>query len=100
MKVPSGCRRKRNDRVKYLYQLLCLEFERISSSNIKLICGVLQHLAVLLLNEMDSMYTPHDADPTSGRPISENVTLKWIDSFLNRFNIVLPKQSVSFCGSP
>ena len=100
VKVLSGRERKRNDWVEYLHQLLYLEFEIFSSTNIKLSRGVLQYLAVLLLNENDSIYTPNDADPTSGRPISEDITLSWIDSFLSRFNIVPHKQSGSLCRSP
>ena len=73
VEVLSGRGRKRNDWVEYLHQLLYLEFERFSSTNIKLSRGVLQYLAVLLLNESDSKYTPNDADPTSGRPISNTL---------------------------
>ena len=93
MKVLSGSERKCNDWAEYFHQLLFTEFERFSSSNIKLSRGVLQFLSVLSLNDNDSIQTPQDADPSSGRPICEHVTLKWIDSFLSRFNIVLLKQS-------
>ena len=55
MKVLSGRGRKRNRWVEYFHQLFHLEFERFSSPNIKLSRGVLQYLAVLLLNENNSI---------------------------------------------
>ena len=34
-----------------------------------------------------------DLDPSSNRPIRSHITVKWIDSFLHRFNNVIRKQS-------
>ncbi len=86
--------------MEYLQQLLFLEFEKFSSTNIKLTCGLLQYIAAQLLQEEDSVFTPQDIDLNFKRPIISHITCKWIDSFLSRFNFVLRDQSGSLSRSP
>ncbi len=60
----------------------------------------MQYIAVQLLHEEDSVFTPLEFDPISGRPIISHITYNWIDSFLSRFYIVLHKQFGSLSRSP
>ena len=100
VKAFQGRGRKRNDWVTYLHQVLLSEFERLCSSDVRLSRALIQKVALSLLEDENSDYMSTDVDPTTGRPITEHLTMKWVDSFLNRFNIVVRKQSGSLSRSP
>ena len=61
---------------------------------------LIKYVALTLLEEDNSAYDSSDIDPTTRRQISEHVTTKWVDSFLNLFNLVIRKQSGALSRSP
>ena len=61
---------------------------------------LIHNVALTLLQKKNFVYISSDVDPTSGRQIPEHLTIKWVDSFFNRFNIVIRKQSGAFSRSP
>ena len=62
--------------------------------------AVIQYVQFKLLEEENSTYRSSDVDPDSGRPITEHITMKRVDSFLSSFNIVVRRQSGSLSRSP
>ena len=100
VKALHGRGRKRHDWVEYLHQVLLCEFERLSSSDVQLSRAFIQNAALSFLAEEDSACTSSDVDPTTGRPLTEHLTPRWIGSFLNRFNIVMRTQSGVLSRSP
>ena len=93
IKALHGRGKKRHDWVEYLHQMLLSEFERLRSSYLQLSRGLIQNVALTLFQEENSVYSSSDVDPTSGQQITEHLTIKWVDSFLNRFNILIRRQS-------
>ena len=61
---------------------------------------MIQNVAQTLLQEENSVYSSSDIDTTSGREITEHLAIKWVDAFLNRFNIVIRRQSGALSRSP
>ena len=53
-----------------------------------------------MLEVKNSAYNSYDVDPTTRRQMSAHVTMKWVDSFLNRFNLVTRRQSGALSRSP
>lgn len=100
VKALSGRGRKRSAWVEYLHTVLLQEYERLEAAGMQLSRSLLRDIAVILLHEDDSLFQASYVDETSGRPIVEHITVKWIDSFLNRHNIVTRKQSGSLTRSP
>ena len=95
-----GRGKKRHDWVEHLHQILLSEFERLSSSDLQFIRGLIQNVAMTLLHEENSVCSSLDVNPTSGGQITEHLTFKWIYSVLNRFNIVKRRQSEALSWSP
>ena len=93
VKALHGRGTKRQDWVEYLHQILLHEFEWISSSYVQLSRSLIKSVALTLLVEDGAPYTSSNADSTTGRLIAEYATMKWDDSFLNRFNVVTRRQS-------
>ncbi len=100
VKALAGRGRKRQYWVEHLHSVLLSEFERYSSSRVQLSRGIIQHIALQLLQEPDSPFTAYEIDPVSNKQLSSYITLKWVDAFLNRHNIVIRKQSGSLSRSP
>ena len=93
MKALSGRGRKRAVWVEYLHAVLREELDRFSSAGVQMSRSLLQYITVSLLQQDESPFGAEELDPSSNTPIASHVTVKWIDSFLNRFNIVIRKQS-------
>ena len=89
VKTLRGRGRQRHDWVEYLHQILLSEFERLCSSDVQLSRSLMKYATVALLEEENSAYSSCDVDPTTSRQISEHVTMKWVDSFLNLFNLLI-----------
>ena len=68
------------------------EFERLSSIDVQLSRLLIKYITLTLLEEGNSAYDSSDIDPTTNRQILEHATMKWVDSFLNRFNLVIRRQ--------
>ena len=62
--------------------------------------ALIQKVALTLLEEENSAYTSSDVDPTTGRLITEHLTMKWVDYFSSRSNIVIRRQSGASSRSP
>ena len=53
-----------------------------------------------VVGRRNSAYNSSDVYSTTVQQISERVTMKWVDSFLNRFNFVICRQSGALSRSP
>ena len=76
-----------------MHAVLPEEFDRYSSAGVQISRSLLQYIAVSLLQENESPFRAEELDPSSSRLIASHIIVKWIDSFLYRFNIVIKKQS-------
>ncbi len=62
--------------------------------------ALIQSIAVDLLHEPDSPLKADEVDLVSNKTLSSHITLKWVDAFLSRCNIVIRKQFGSLIRSP
>lgn len=93
LKTLAGRGRKRNAWVDYLHGVLLAEFERLGSCGVQLSRELLLEIAHYTLPDSEAPFTSTDLDDHTHQPIITHVTLKWIDAFMDRCNIVIRKQS-------
>lgn len=99
-KAIRGRGRRQAEWVKTLHVELIQEFERLSCAGVKFSPAVLQHLAQDLICNAPIGSSFHSSVLYKGVPIDKKVTIRWIQNFMIRSNIVLRTQTGKLCTSP
>ncbi len=89
LKALEGRGKRRSDRVEYLHSILIFEFERLSNAGVKLCRNLMRDAALNLMSHESSPFTLDQVHENAEKPIHDLITQKFVDAFLNRFNIVV-----------
>ncbi len=89
VKALTGRGRKRSAWVKYSHASLVAELESLSEAVVQMSASVLNKIALHALSDAMSPFPGNQLGEHSHKPIISHVTAPCIQSFLNRFNIVL-----------
>lgn len=77
------------------------EFERLRKLGVKFNAGLFRELVLNIISESDSLLFGSTAkDPKSGKLVSTHITTRWVQSFMQRNNIVARTQSGKLSVSP
>ena len=88
-KALAGRGRKRAAWVLFLHDELVEEFRRFSKAGVSFDSSMLRNVALDILDSSDSVFNSTYLDPVDNKPIKEKITCRWIQSFLERMQIVL-----------
>ena len=94
IKARSGRGRKRATWVSSLHDDLLQDFEELRKTGMKFNATLLPHLALHLIGQSrNDRYNKHMRDTESGKLIVDMITLRWVQSSINRFRIVSRAQT-------
>lgn len=99
-KAGPGRGPKRAEWVEFLYFELLEEFERLKASRVQFDTRLLLTLVKNILQNSSEAFNATYVDPKDGKNIMEKLTMKWIYSFMERFNIVIRAVSGKGAVSP
>lgn len=88
-KALAGRGRKRASWVLFLHDQLVEEFRRFSKAGVSFDSSMVRNMALDILEASDSEFNSSYVDPVDNKPIKQKITCRWIQSFLERMQIVL-----------
>lgn len=101
LKAQHGRGRKRTAWVLALHEDLRAEFDRLRRLGVKFSISTLQELALhILCNEGSDAYSRNMLDPRSNQALHLKIDGRWVQSFMERFNIVSRARTGKHSVSP
>ena len=98
-KALSGRDRKASHWVTWMYPRVLSEFCRLCKAGLQFDSPLLRQVAVQVLTESKEMYTEHSRDE-NGVLLKDKITRRWIQTFMEKNQIVLRAQTVKKQVSP